>query len=274
MRSRKDQEILICGPDLKALNTFIAIVCDNHGAHSKGDWGIPQHEVINLMSEDDHYVLRSSVPGTVSRTLVRGLSARLFEGVGRPQRVQDALYPVHVVDHVSHLSQTPIMSAALVLDAMPRDKADLEFLSDSLSALLKHNRKHMRRIIIVLNDALQLLEVEPPWIDALHAWRCMLAGDVERLSPMVHAASLTAWQHVLRDIDARWQNRLGHFAREVRRHGVEFVVMPVSPAGFHAQTGEIIRGAPVDGGTSFPFNIRSFVFTLDPNCPLCFDMAF
>lgn len=244
--------ILLCGPDIDAVNALVHAAAGAQTTASEADWDLPDVGTATLSCKDERFGLD-----------VVGLHPFWGKFLKVSYRSE---FVIDIADTLPAKGSEHPVCVAIVLPAVPDEKG-LSFLQSAAGVIADRKHGAVRRVIFVIPDALTLLDHAPPWIDALDEWDRICAGESRREPPLKVARTVATWHEVAARMDRAWGRRLGGLAADARKCGIEVATLPVSESGFDSRTAMVLRpGAEYRG--SIAFNLRPLVHALAPDVPL------
>jgi len=142
------------------------------------------------------------------------------------------------------------------------EETDIEWLEYIVQLTERDKRKVWSDIVVVMVDALSVMEVPPPPIDAVDNWENRVRPGLPIGGPpMEYASDVENWRALFADLDIEWGRRLSSLNSVAQKLNIDICTIPMSISGFVAKTG-VIQRPPYDAMDSVPFNVKIFVQAL------------
>lgn len=249
MRTRRTPRVLLCGPDVQRIESLLDVALGAQGDIGDADWDVPTtaRTTLSRHGPQDYRL-------TTTRAQIKLPGGRDLRWTSR-----------HAIDMSNDLGGAGAYgSAAVVLDAAHLDEATAAFLRNAALELAAGRPKQLRRLTILITDALALLERQLPPIDAVDAWDLVRSGEPLGTAPIVRAREARAWSAIVEKVDKGWGRPLRQLARAAQERGAQTGLIAVSTSGFYPRTGLVAK--PGTGGTDrIVFNLRLMTQALSPH---------
>jgi hypothetical protein len=250
--------VLLCGPDTQRIESVLDVALGAQADLGDADWALPTtgSAILSKHGAQDYRL-------TTTRAQIRLPGGRDLRWTSR-----------HAIDVSDGFGGAGAYgSAAVVLDAAHFDEAAAGFLRNAALELAAGRPKHLRRLIILITDALALLERQLPPIDAMDAWDLVRSGEPLGRAPIVRAREAGAWSAIVEKVDKGWGRPLRQLARAAQERGAQTGLIAVSASGFYPRTGMVAKPG-ASGSDRIVFNLRLLTQALSPHVGITLPQPF